>query len=238
MLDANVSLAKYKAESGNEINLTPGLIRNVISTDPNVTDKEVQLFAKMCAAYNLDPFIKEAHLIKYGNNPATMVVGKDVFTKRAKRNPGFRGMNAGIIVDNGETVSNRKGSFSLPGEKIVGGWAEVYIKDYEVPFYDSVSFDEYAGRKKDGSLNKTWSEKPGTMIRKVALVHALREAFPEEFSGLYDSIEMGVEEQAEEPVQVEVLKSETLQQRGEEIIQEYAAGLRDDDRYYEEEVSF
>ena len=33
------------------------------------------------------------------------------------------------------------------------------------------------------------------MIRKVALVQALREAFPEDYQGLYDSSEMGVNEE-------------------------------------------
>ena len=74
---------------------------------------------------------------------------------------------------------------ALPGEAIVGGWAKVYIKDYAQPIYAAAGFDEYAGRKKDGSLNAQWASKPATMIRKVALVQALREAFPEDFEGLY-----------------------------------------------------
>ncbi len=37
-----------------------------------------------------------------------------------------------------------------------------------------------------------WAAKPGTMIRKVALVQALREAFPEDLQALYDAEEMGV----------------------------------------------
>lgn len=56
-----------------------------------------------------------------------------------------------------------------------------------------VPFDEYAGRKKDGSLNRQWSAKPATMIRKVALVQALREAFPQTFGGMYDADEVGMD---------------------------------------------
>ena len=74
----------------------------------------------------------------------------------------------------------------LPGETPVGAWCKVYVDGYDVPIYDSVSFDEYAGKKRDGSLNSTWAGQPGTMIRKVAVVHALREAYPEDFQGLYD----------------------------------------------------
>lgn len=72
----------------------------------------------------------------------------------------------------------------LPNETIVGGWAKIFI-DGKEDEYQSVGFDEYAGRKKDGSLNSQWAKKPATMIRKVAVVQALREAFPDRFQGLY-----------------------------------------------------
>ena len=35
-----------------------------------------------------------------------------------------------------------------------------------------------------------WADKPATMIRKVALVQALREAYPEMYAGVYDSSEI------------------------------------------------
>lgn len=47
----------------------------------NVSDQEVKLFIALCSAQKLNPFIKEAHLIKYGSSPATMVVSKDVYQK-------------------------------------------------------------------------------------------------------------------------------------------------------------
>ena len=50
-----------------------------------------------------------------------------------------------------------------------------------------------------------WKQMPGTMIRKVALVQALREAIPEEFSGLYSPEEMPVDDSQldEEPITVD-----------------------------------
>jgi hypothetical protein len=36
----------------------------------------------------------------------------------------------------------------------------------------------------------SWAKIPATMIRKVALVQALREAFPSDLGGCYDSAEM------------------------------------------------
>lgn len=194
-------LAKYQAEDGSDITLTAQNIREVISTSPNVTDNEVLLFAALCKSRRLNPFTKEAHLIKYGDKPATTVVSKDVFTKRAQRNPRFKGMQAGVfVVDNNGKGKEREGSMILEGEKPVGAWAKVFVEGYDVPIYDSVSFNEYAGRKRDGSLNGAWAKMPGTMIRKVAIVHALREAFPDEFAGMYEASEMGIEA-PQEPVQ-------------------------------------
>lgn len=51
----------------------------------------------------------------------------------------------------------------------------------------SVSLKEYNTGK------ASWLKMPATMIRKVAIVQALREAFPSELGGMYDSSEMGVE---------------------------------------------
>lgn len=190
-------LARYEDASGREVTLTDVDIKRVICDNPNVTDKEMKLFVELCKAQRLNPFVKEAYLVKYGGNPATMVVGKDVYTKRAQANPRFKGLQAGVfVVDSNGRGKEREGSMVLPGETPVGAWCKVYVDGYDVPIYDSVSFDEYAGKKRDGSLNSTWAGKPGTMIRKVAVVHALREAFPEDFQGLYDAAEM---EQAMKP---------------------------------------
>lgn len=119
-----------------------------------------------------------------------MVVGKEAFMKRAESAPGYDGIDAGIIVTTGDAITYRKGTLKLPGEEILGGYAEVYRKDRSHPYRIEVSFEEYAGRKNDGSLNRQWSKKPATMIRKVALVQALREAFPDNFSGLYSEEEV------------------------------------------------
>lgn len=184
----NSSVVEYES-NGEKIKLSPQIIRNyLVSGGGNVTDQEVMMFLMLCKSQHLNPFMKEAYLIKFGTSPATIVTGKDVFTKRAKRNPKYKGKEAGIIVQVIETgeITNREGTFYIPGEeRIVGGWAKVYIDGYEKPEYASVSFDEYAGRKSNGELNSQWATKPATMIRKVALVQALREAFPEDFGGLY-----------------------------------------------------
>lgn len=184
---APANVTEYES-NGEIVKLSPETIRAyLVNGGGEVTNQEVMMFLSLCRFQHLNPFLKEAYLIKYGSSPATIVTGKDVFTKRAKRNPGYAGKQAGIIVKDTESgeVFEREGTFYQPdAEKIIGGWAKVYIKGYERPEYAAVSFDEYAGRTKDGKLNSQWSTRPATMIRKVALVQALREAFPEDYAGM------------------------------------------------------
>ena len=184
---APANVTEYES-NGETVKLSPETIRAyLVNGGGDVTNQEIMMFLSLCRFQHLNPFLKEAYLIKYGNSPATIVTGKDVFTKRAKRNKDYAGKQAGIIVRDtasGE-VFEREGTFYQPdAEKIIGGWAKVYIKGYERPEYAAVSFDEYAGRTKDGKLNSQWSTRPATMIRKVALVQALREAFPEDYAGM------------------------------------------------------
>lgn len=184
--------------NGMEVKLTPAIVKNyLVSGDPErVTDQELAFFINLCKFAGLNPWLKEAYCIKYGNSPATMVVGKEAFTKRAENNPNYDGSEAGIIVfneDSGE-IEYRKGTMKLPNEKIIGGYAEVWRKDRNHSTRCEVSFDEYAGKTKEGKLNNQWSTKPATMIRKVALVQALREAFPSDLGGMYTAEEQGAEE--------------------------------------------
>lgn len=182
---------------GMKIRLTPEIVRNylVSGNKEAVSMQELAMFMNLCKYSQLNPWVKEAYCIKYGSEPATMVVGKEAFQKRAEANPNYDGSEAGIVVlDKSEEVVYRKGTMKLPGDELIGGYAEVWRKDRTHSTRIEVSFDEYAGRKKDGSLNGQWSKKPATMIRKVALVQALRETFPSAFGGMYAAEEQGAEE--------------------------------------------
>ncbi len=174
----------YQLEGGQV--LTADTVKNyLVSGNGAVTDQEVMMFIELCKAQRLNPFIREAYLIKFGNSPANIVVGKDVFVKRAYRNPSYRGMKAGIVVVNTDgKIEEREGSIKLKGEQLIGGWCEVYVEGQEFPIKSSVSMEEYSKGQ------STWKQMPCVMIRKCAMVTALREAFPEDFQGLYDSAEM------------------------------------------------
>ena len=214
------ALVKYETDTG-IVELSPSIIKNyLVSGDPSkVTGQEIMMFLMLCKHQKLNPFLREAYLIKYGNDKATIVTGKEVFTKRAALSGKCTGWEAGIIVENNGKLDNREGTFMLENENLVGGWAKVHLKDYVVPISSTVSLAEYMRFKRDGTPMANWKSMPATMIRKVALVQALREAFPEDFQGLYSAEEMPVEMASldEKPVQA---KQEAPQEHveGEEAI--------------------
>lgn len=187
-------IVEFKSEKGDAVRFTSEDVRRQIC--PNLDDRELAMVMALCQAQHLNPFTNDVHITKFGDSKATIVTGKEVFTKRAQANPKFEGFEAGITFVKkgvkGAPIERREGSLLMPDEQLIGGWCDVYVKGYRVPIYDEVSFMEYAGRKRDGTLNAMWSSKGATMIRKVALCHALREAFPDDFQGLYGEEEMNV----------------------------------------------
>lgn len=186
---------EYEVSGGVKLKLSFDIVKKyLVSGDAAmVTNQEVMLFIAHCQHQKLNPFLREAYLIKYSkNHPASIVTGKDAFTKRANRHLQCEGWKAGIIVHSKDAkIDTREGCFYLrASEVLLGGWAEVHRKDRAVPVHIKVSLDEYEGKKADGSTNRQWSAMPATMIRKVALCQALREAFPEDLGGLYSEEEM------------------------------------------------
>lgn len=187
---------------GNEVKLTPSIVQQyIIGNDSEITLPEFKFFTELCKARKLNPFLKEVYCIKYGKNPAQIVVGKDAILKRAVLNPMYDGMESGIIVltTSGEIIE-RKGTFKLPTEELVGGWAKVFRKNWAYPTYCSVAFDEVAQKKSDGTLNNNWATKGATMVEKVAKVRALRETFVDSLGGMYEADEMPTAYTEEKPV--------------------------------------
>lgn len=178
----------YQA-NGEEINLSPTTIKNYLTKgDANITAQEAILFMNLCKYQKLNPFLNEAYLIKYDEKkPAQMVVGKEAFMKKAENNEMFEGYRAGLIVSRDDEILEIEGSFTAKGDTLLGGWCEVYRKDRKYPIIAKVGFDEY---NKGKSL---WAEKPKTMIRKVAIVQAMREAFPSNLGGMFVEEEVSFE---------------------------------------------
>lgn len=193
---------------GQTVNLSPGLVlKYMLGLDPerqkvNIPDKEISRIIALCQARNLNPYTGDIVVTPYtdknGKTTCSMIVTKDFFTRRADANPRYKGKEAGVCVlsADGRPVK-REGScvYKDLGERLIGGWCRVHIEGRE-PEYAEVSLSEYDTQR------SIWKTKPGTMIRKVAVSQALREAFPNDFNGLYEPEEMGVGED-------EIRKTET-----------------------------
>lgn len=190
----------FTDDVGANITVTADDVRNLIC--PIADQKEVSLFLQLCKSQRLNPFVKDAYLVKYGSNPAQMITNYQVFNRRACRNDNYAGIENGVVVlRNGEIV-HKDGSavYKAAGETLLGGWAKVYFKDNRKPAYAEVALDDYSTGKSN------WQKMPGVMIEKCAKAAAWRLAFPDDFQGMYVSEEMqqAQPQQAEsytEPVQ-------------------------------------
>lgn len=179
-------IVKYTA-GGNEITLSLDTVMNYIAPK-NATRQEGMMFLELCRHQGLNPWLREAYLIKYDSGPAQMVVGKEAFTKRANAQPTFQGFEAGIVVQRkgSSTFDYRQGSMVAPGETLIGGWCKVYREGWKIPIVAEVALHEYTTGKSN------WGSKPGTMIRKVAICQALREAYPDALGAMYGAEEMQI----------------------------------------------
>lgn len=206
----------YETDAGSQMIITRDDVVNLFQRGGGrLTDAEMAMFMHRCAALKLDPFSSDVNLVKYGDAPASIIVGKDAFLKRADQHPQYDGMEYGVtVVDQGGSIVRREGTLLGGRESLVGGWAKVHRKDRSHPTYAEVSFREYDTGK------SSWKKMPATMIAKVAKSQALREAFPNVLAGLYEREEM---EQAA-PMQAAPVEAEAV------AVEEPAATSLDDAR--------
>lgn len=185
---------EIESMDGQHLTVTFDDVRDFICKEATIA--ECRIFLETCKQYHLNPFTKECYLIHYDNknsdSTSTIVLGKTCYLKMAENHPQYDGFEAGVIVfvpEVGELI-HREGSIVYDGdsgETLLGGWAKVYRKDRTRASYEEVKLSEYDTGK------SLWNGKKATMIRKVALVHALREAFPSTFGALYDESEVRVD---------------------------------------------
>lgn len=190
---AEQGIVRYQASDGSEVKLSPGIVaRYVITGGQQVDDREIFGFMAKCQARHLNPLAGDAYMTAYKNKKtgrveASVIVSKDYFVRTATQQPGFDGIKAGVVVWDKRVgdMRYREGTiYSKAQEQLVGGWAEVYDKGRSHPSRAEVSLEEYDQHR------SLWLSKPATMIRKVALVQALREAYPGAYGGIYDRDEM------------------------------------------------
>ncbi|WP_298546757.1 phage recombination protein Bet [uncultured Parabacteroides sp.] len=179
--------------AGNDVALSFDIVRNYLTKgNGQVSDQDIVQFISICKFNQLNPFLNEAYLVKFGQQPAQMIVSKEAFFKRADANEQYEGFKAGIILIRDNQIVEVEGCFfNEKTDTLVGGWCEVYRSDRKFPIIAKVNLSEYDKKQ------SIWNEKKSTMISKIAKVQALREAFPAQLGAMYTQEESVTVQDAE-----------------------------------------
>lgn len=130
------------------------------------------IFEGMMRGFTFKNFLeKDVYAIKYGEG-YSLVTSIDYIRKTAMRS-GLAGKSAPTFVESKDgVIENCTITIKRSVDGIIGDYtATVYFKEYNT------------GKNQ-------WASKPHTMIAKVAEMHALRSAFPEEMAKSYIEEEM------------------------------------------------
>src|SRR6266852_5439268 len=161
--------------------LTPEQVELIKRTvAQGATDDELQLFLEVCRTTGLNPFLRQIHALKrwdgeLGREVLTIQVGIDGLRLQAERTGRYAPGDDTLFRDDAEGQLRAAQAF-VKKQTQDGTWHQ----------YSGIAhFQEYAQRKKDGTLRRMWREKPRVMLAKCAEALALRKGFPAETAGLY-----------------------------------------------------
>ena len=175
------------------------------------TDEQVVKYMMLCKAQSLNPWVNDAYLVGYDGKDGpqfSLITAHQSFLKRAEASPEFDGIESGVIVARGETITERQGDLLLNGEVLVGAWARVHRRDRSVPSYDALNLSTFDTKR------SRWLADPEGMIVKCAEASALRKAFPSTLAAMYCKEEMDRQRDSTPEVHVEVKpKAERMAER-------------------------
>lgn len=158
---SEVSSLNLKPQETKEVELNIDDIKKYIA--PGASDKELFLFVNIAKSYGLNPFKREIHFVKYGNNPGQVIVGYETYLKRAEKTGLLDGWDV-KIVDMGK-----------PTERAI---ITIHRKDRSHPF----TWEVY--RREFDRGQASWKVMPYFMLKKVAIAQGFRLAFPEDLGGM------------------------------------------------------
>ena len=153
----------------------------------NLSQDEKAKFLQIAKAFQLNPFKREIHASKYGSQEMSIVIGYEVYLKRAERTGQLAGWSCVTegSVENGD----------------LRAICTIYRKDREHSFVWEAWYDECVQTTKDGTPTRFW-KKARFMTKKVCISQAFRLAFPDELGGMpYTSDEIANEPTVDAPYQ-------------------------------------
>jgi len=140
-----------------------------------LNEGEKNTFLQISKAFNLNPFKREIHISKYGDN-LSIITGYEVYIKRAERTGQLDGWNA--------TTSGTVEANDLKAT------VTIYRKDRSHPFVWEALYSECVQKTREGKVTKFW-EKAAFMTKKVAISQGFRLCFSDELAGMpYTADEM------------------------------------------------
>lgn len=168
------------------------LIKNTIAK--GASDDELRLFVQVCKGANLNPFLKQVHLVprwdsKLGKDTRAIQVSIDGFRSIAESSGAYAGNDDPIFegeqdIEYGSMLKEKKKVLVPLSAKVT-----VYkiVEGQRYPFTATARWSEYYPGEKIGFQ---WHIRPFLMLGKCAEALALRKAFPKLLSGMYAQEEM------------------------------------------------
>lgn len=154
------------------VKLNPAIVRRWCK---EASETEAFEFIQFCRFMGLNPYLHEAYLVKYGSDPAQVIVDYHWFIRRTAQLEGYKGYRSGVIIQRGDDIMEMKDAFCLPTDRLLGAWCEVDIEGLS-PFRVALPLDQMQQTKRDGNPNHFWKKMPNLMAEKVVIAQAHRRA--------------------------------------------------------------
>ena len=205
------------------------------------SDDELRLFVQVCKGANLNPFLRQVHLVprwdsRIGAEVRTIQVGIDGFRAVAESSNQYAG-NDDPIFENEKEIEygqKEKKKIMVPLKSTV----TVYklMEGQRMAFTATARWDEYYPGEKMGFQ---WHIRPHLMLGKCAEALALRKAFPKLLSGMYAQEEMDKGQSGTNEADKSAKGFQTLMVAIEKAtlaqLEEYKTKIKKSDKYSEDQ---